>query len=106
DTTFQRYLRSPATIARTDSLRVALASWKNGDVTGAARRAAAYLPKGPTLAARLYPVIKPATNTFVFEPATDSAAIFFYLDPAIPQAKLENTLAHELHHIGYAQACR
>jgi hypothetical protein len=36
---------------------------------------------------------------------TDSAAIFLYLDPAVSRAKLENTVAHELHHIGYASAC-
>jgi hypothetical protein len=28
-----------------------------------------------------------------------------YLDPNVSRAKLENTLAHELHHIGYASSC-
>src|SRR5690606_20869332 len=52
----------------------------------------------------VYPSIKPATNTFVFEPRTNPA-IFFYLDPAITAAAFENTLAHEFHHIGMSSAC-
>ena len=33
-------------------------------------------------------------------------AIFLAVDPAVSRRKLENTLAHELHHVGYAQSCR
>jgi Putative zinc dependent peptidase (DUF5700) len=32
-------------------------------------------------------------------------AIFLYLDPNVNKQKFENTLAHELHHIGYGTAC-
>jgi len=49
----------------------------------------------------VFPVIKPRTNSFVFEPSTD-AAIFLYLNPSETEAQFENTVAHELHHIGYA----
>ncbi|HEV8368797.1 MAG TPA: DUF6624 domain-containing protein, partial [Pyrinomonadaceae bacterium] len=31
--------------------------------------------------------------------------IFLYLDPTISREKFENTLAHELHHIGYDSSC-
>jgi hypothetical protein len=65
----------------------------------------AYLPPDTRLRARIYPMIKPQTNNFVFDVGTDSAAIFLYLDPAVGREKLENTLAHELHHIGHATAC-
>ena len=34
-----------------------------------------------------------------------ATAIFLAVDPAVTRAKLENTLAHELHHVGYAQSC-
>ena len=44
------------------------------------------------------------TNSFVFEVKSD-AAIFLYLDPAVSKEKFENTLAHELHHIGYGSSC-
>jgi len=37
----------------------------------------------------------------VFESQTNPA-IFLYLDPQESAAKFENTVAHELHHIGYA----
>src|ERR671927_436895 len=69
------------------------------DANRAARRALAYLPKNAYIRAKIYPVIKPRENSFVFEVKTDPA-IFLYLDPAVGQKKFENTLAHELHHIG------
>ncbi len=55
--------------------------------------------------ARVYPAIKPKTNSFVFEPRTNPA-IFLYLDPKVTPAKLENTVTHELHHIGVGSVCR
>jgi len=33
-------------------------------------------------------------------------AIFLYLDPAIDQRQFENTVAHELHHIGYSSVSK
>jgi hypothetical protein len=64
-----------------------------------AERVLQYLPDEATIRAKVFPVIKPRPNTFVFEPATDPA-IFLYLDPKESPAKFENTVAHELHHIG------
>jgi hypothetical protein len=32
-------------------------------------------------------------------------AIFLYLDPSVSRAGFQNTLAHELHHIGYGTVC-
>ncbi len=68
-------------------------------------RALAYLPAGTALRARMYPEIKPIPNSFVFELETNPA-IFVYLDPTRPAAQVENTLAHELHHVGVSAACR
>jgi hypothetical protein len=98
---FREFLTSGETLARLDDLRRAVADWKHLDVTAAARRAAGYLPAGFRLRATLYPVIKKAENSFVFELKTDPA-IFFYVDPKKAPAQLENTLAHELHHVGIA----
>jgi hypothetical protein len=48
-------------------------------------------------------VIKPATNSFVFDLDRDPA-IFIYLEPQ-PREVFEATIAHELHHVGYAANC-
>ncbi|HEX4963200.1 MAG TPA: DUF5700 domain-containing putative Zn-dependent protease [Thermoanaerobaculia bacterium] len=98
---FRDFLTSDEPLAHLDDLRRSVADWKHLDVTAAARRAASYLPAGLRLKATLYPVIKKAENSFVFELATDPA-IFFHVDPSKPPAQLENTLAHELHHVGIA----
>jgi hypothetical protein len=62
------------------------------------------LPKAAHIRAKIYPVIKPRENSFVFDVKSDPA-IFLYLDPTISREKFENTLAHELHHIGYDSSC-
>ena len=104
DTAFRRFALTDTLAVRAPLLAATLESWRSVDPEAAARRAFAYLPPGTRLRATIYPVIKPAANTFVFETATDPA-IFFYLDPALTAAQFENTLAHELHHIGYTAAC-
>jgi hypothetical protein len=105
DSQFRRFLESDTLAARREALERTLVSWKRADVASAAQRAAAYLPRGTGLRALLLPLVKPQTNSFVFDTGTDSAAIFLYLDPAVSREQLEVTLAHELHHIGYAIAC-
>lgn len=105
DSQFRAFLLSDTLAARSTSLARTLQEWKDADVTGAARRAAAYLPAPARLRARLYPLIKPVTNTFVFDVGTDSAAIMLYVDPTVTREVLESTLGHELHHIGYAALC-
>jgi hypothetical protein len=40
----------------------------------------------------------------VFDLKNDPA-IFLYLDPAVSREQFENTLAHELHHVGFGTAC-
>jgi hypothetical protein len=101
DSAFRRFVASPALLARADSLRRTLAAWSRADLAASARRVLAYLPDTARIRARVYPVIKPQSNSFVFEPATN-AAIFLYLDPTVSAAQFENTIAHELHHIGFA----
>jgi hypothetical protein len=46
-------------------------------------------------------MIKPQTNSFVWD-TQSNPAIFLYLDPKVPAARFANTVAHELHHIGFA----
>ena len=104
DSTFRAFVLSDTLLKRAPALERTLAAWKKVNLSAAARRAFAYLPPNARIRAKVYPVIKPRTNSFVFEPRTNPA-IFLYVDPQVSASKFENTLAHELHHIGVASAC-
>src|SRR6185369_12807079 len=104
DADFKKFVLSDELAQRATPLEETLARWKSADVSGAARLALAYLPKDAQIRAKIYPVIKPRENSFVFEVKEDPA-IFLYLDPAVSRDKFENTLAHEVHHIGYGSTC-
>ena len=104
DADFKTFVLSDALAQRAPALAETLARWKSADVNAAARLALAYLPKDAQIRAKIYPVIKPRENSFVFEVKEDPA-IFLYLDPAVSREKFTNTLAHELHHIGYGSSC-
>jgi hypothetical protein len=101
DDDFKQFVLSDQTFRRSPSLRRTLEDWKKADLQAAAQRVLAYLPADAHIHAKVFPVIKPKTNSFVFEVLKDPT-IFLYLDPQETQAKFANTVAHELHHIGYA----
>lgn len=101
DEDFKKFVLSPELQAKDSTLRKTLDAWKQKDLVASARRDLTYLPDEAVIKAKVFPVIKPKTNSFVFETQTDPA-IFLYLDPEESAAKFENTVAHELHHIGYA----
>ena len=101
DDDFKKFVLSPEVAARASALRHTLDKWKQADLQASARRVLSYLPDRAAIKAKVFPVIKPKTNSFVFESQTNPA-IFLYLDPQESAAKFENTVAHELHHIGYA----
>lgn len=104
DSDFKTFVLSEQLAARAPALKDTLEKWKRVDITRAARLALDYLPKDAYIRAKIYPVIKPRENSFVFDVKTDPA-IFLYLDPSKSASKFENTLAHELHHIGYGTTC-
>lgn len=101
DDDFKKFVESSDLAGRADAQRRTLEAWAHADVTAAANRALAYLPADATIQATVFLVVKPKTNSFVFEPASNPA-IFLYVDPAKTTAQVENTMAHELHHIGAA----
>lgn len=101
DDDFKKFVLSPELAAKAAALRNTLEAWKKADLNASAKRVLAYLPEQAVIHAKVFPVIKPKTNSFVFETQTDPA-IFLYLDPEESAAKFENTVAHELHHIGYS----
>lgn len=104
DDDFRKFVQSDELGARAQLLQETLEKWRRTDVTEAGRLALAYLPKGAKITAKIYPVIKPRENSFVFDVKKDPA-IFLYLDPKVSPGEFKNTLAHELHHIGYGSDC-
>ncbi|HVG22843.1 MAG TPA: DUF5700 domain-containing putative Zn-dependent protease [Thermoanaerobaculia bacterium] len=103
ETTFRDFVTSDALLQRLPELHRTLNEWSRIDPARAARNAAAYLPPGSTIAATTYPVIKPATNSFVHDLGRHPA-LFVYLEP-LPRETFEAIVTHEFHHIGYASAC-
>jgi len=101
DEDFKKFVLSPELAAKAESLRRTLDAWRKIDLRTSARRVLEYLPDQATINAKVFPEIKPKTNSFVFDTNTDPA-IFLYLDPEESAAKFENTVAHELHHIGFS----
>jgi len=106
DSAFREFLLSDTLLSRVPLLDRALPLLERLDVSGAAGRAQRYLPAGTPLRARLYLEIKPVTNSFVHTGSDSTPSIFLYVNPRQSAAQLENTVAHELHHIGVNGACR
>jgi len=104
DAEFRAFVHSDSLVARAAALEETLRQYRRVDVAAAAREAMVYLPKDARIRARIYPVIKPKENSFVFDVPSDPA-IFLYLNPDESKEKFENTLVHELHHIGYGSSC-
>jgi hypothetical protein len=101
DAQFQQFVLSKELGQRAPDLARTLQEWKKADLVAAARRVLPYLPADAHIHVKVYPVIKPQTNSFVFE-VTTNPDIFLFLDPALTRLQFENTVAHEMHHIGYA----
>lgn len=104
DADFRAFVLSDSLRQRATALAHTLDEWKRLDISAAARRALAYLPAGTPLKATVFLEIKPRTNSFVFD-LDGTRAIFLYVNPTRSAAELENTVSHELHHVGMAAAC-
>jgi putative zinc-dependent peptidase DUF5700 len=101
DDDFRKFVLSPELAAKAPALRHTLDAWEKADLKAPARRVLTYLPEQAVIKAKVFAVIKPKTNSFVFETQSDPT-IFLYLDTEESGAKFANTVAHELHHIGYS----
>ena len=99
DDDFKRFVLSDDLLPRAAVLSSTLDRWKKADLREDGSRALTYLPADAILHAKIYPVIKPQINSFVWELSSDPT-IFLYLDPEVSREKFENTVTHELHHIG------
>src|SRR5262249_19976859 len=100
DAEFKKFLQQQG-VASVAPLAATLAEWRRSDLAAIGTRVLAYLPDEAKIRATVFPVVKPQSNSFVFETASDPA-IFLYLDATMTRPQFENTVAHELHHIGFA----
>lgn len=100
DDEMKTFVMSDELLQKRPVLARVLADWSKVDLTNAGELALAYLPSTATIRAKIYPVIKPQKNSFVFELDTDPA-IFKYIEDE-PPSEFERTMAHELHHVGFS----
>jgi hypothetical protein len=101
DAEFREFMLSDDLLKRRPELERTLASWKQVDLEASARSVLGYLPAEARIRAKIFPVIKPRTNSFVFDLNNDPT-IFLHVDPAVTAEQFANTVRHELHHIGLA----
>ncbi len=99
DAEFRQFVLSDDLSNRKAKLEQTLAAWKQVDLEASARKVLGYLPAQARIRAKVFPVIKPKTNSFVFDVKNDPT-IFLYVDPAMTAEQFANTVRHELHHIG------
>lgn len=99
------YLLDDATLERLDEFKAGVARWESVSAREAGALASAYLPSGTPLEAKVYPVIKHTTNSFVFD-LTNDPAVFFTIGTFGSAEELQNVMAHELHHVGSARCAQ
>lgn len=99
DEDFRKFLLSDELLKQRAALARTVQAWKQADLRAAAARIFQYLPAESVVRTKVFPLIKPLHNSFVFDMETDPA-IFLYIDPSESPASFENTVGHEMHHIG------
>lgn len=99
DEQFQTFLLSPASLEMQREWDETLTEMKRADMRALGTGVLLWLPAGASIHARVFPLIKPRHNSFVWTKPDDGPAIFLYLERQT-RAKFENTVAHECHHIG------
>jgi Putative zinc dependent peptidase (DUF5700) len=99
DEDFKKFLQAPEAQVRTTEWADALAGMERADMTGIGERVLAWLPADAFIQTRVFPLIKPQTNSFVWRNAQGEPAIFVYMEEQT-RAQFETTVAHECHHIG------
>ena len=99
DEDFRKFIQMPETQARTVEWEQSLAAMEHAEMTAIGERVLDWLPAGAVIQTRVFPMIKPKTNSFVWRNSQGEPAIFIYLDRQT-QAQFETVVAHECHHIG------
>jgi hypothetical protein len=101
DDDFRRFVLSEDLLRRRAVLSSVIDRWKKADLRSDAERILVYLPAEATVHAKICPVIKPRTDSFIWDISSDPV-VFLNLEPGMKLEKFENNVAHELYHIGLA----
>jgi hypothetical protein len=99
DEDFKKFLQTAETQARTAEWTQTLTGMERANMAAIGERVLAWLPEGAEIHTRVFPMIKPKTNSFVWRNAQGDPAIFIYMEKQT-QAQFETIVAHECHHIG------
>lgn len=99
DDDFLYFLLSDELGSQTVALTEALDYLQRLDLNYLASQAREYLPKNTKIESTIVPLIKPSANSFAY-PVEGKIVIFLYLDPVFNALKINNTIVHELHHVG------
>ena len=99
DDDFRIFMQAPETQARTAEWEESLTVIERTNAADLGERVLGWLPSGAFIQSRVFPLIKPKTNSFVWRSSQGEPAIFIYLEKQT-QAQFETKVMHELHHIG------
>ena len=100
DDEFKAFLLSRDALAELHTWKRTVARMKAADMTAIGKRVLEWLPPGASLRARVFPEIKPRPNSFVWKQEERDAPAIFLAVQEQSRDSFENTVAHELHHIG------
>jgi hypothetical protein len=100
DEQFEQFLSSPEALAQLDVWKRTVVGMKSANMGAIGKRDLEWLPAGATLHARVFPEIKPKPNSFVWRRLPSDAPAIFLAVQKQSRDSFENTVAHELHHIG------
>ncbi len=95
---WKKFLASDKLRADRGKIKALLETSKRFDSNSALKNILAYLPSEAEIKAKVYFVINPNGNSFVFE----GNSIFLALDPSFSPEFFETAVLHEMHHIGMA----
>jgi hypothetical protein len=80
DEDFMEFMKLPETQARTSEWELTLIGMEQANMTALGKRVLAWLPAGAVIQARVVPLIKPWTISFVWRNEQGEPAIFIYLE--------------------------
>lgn len=99
DADFSEFIVSDILHQQAPAFRLALDKLQKLSLESLINQAKEYLPAHAMIDTFIVPLIKPKSNSFIY-PVGEKVVVFLYLHPNVTASKLQNTLIHELHHIG------